>query len=58
MSAGLSLARIWGYGFDPGTNIVAVHVSRLRAKLGLNTASTYRVMPVYGYGYRLDRLET
>ncbi len=33
------------------------HVSRLRSKLGLNTRSVYRVMPVYGYGYRLDRLE-
>lgn len=28
------LAAIWGYRFDPGTNLVAVHISRLRAKLG------------------------
>jgi DNA-binding response OmpR family regulator len=28
------LAAVWGYAFDPGTNIVAVHVARLRAKLG------------------------
>lgn len=28
------IAAVWGYGFDPGTNIVAVHVARLRAKLG------------------------
>jgi two-component system OmpR family response regulator len=25
--------RIWGMDFDPGTNVVAVHVSRLRSKL-------------------------
>ena len=25
--------RIWGIDFDPGTNVVAVHVSRLRTKL-------------------------
>jgi len=25
--------RIWGIDFDPGTNVVAVHVSRLRSKL-------------------------
>jgi len=25
--------RIWGLDFDPGTNVVAVHVSRLRSKL-------------------------
>lgn len=24
---------VWGLAFDPGTNVVAVHVSRLRAKL-------------------------
>lgn len=29
------LAAVWGYDFDPGTNLVAVHLSRLRAKLGL-----------------------
>ena len=27
------LARVWRLGFDPGTNVVEVHVSRLRAKL-------------------------
>jgi DNA-binding response OmpR family regulator len=25
---------VWGYSFDPGTNVVAVHISRLRAKIG------------------------
>lgn len=27
------LAQVWGLGFDPGTNVIQVHVSRLRAKL-------------------------
>lgn len=27
------LAMVWGIGFDPGTNVVEVHMSRLRAKL-------------------------
>ncbi len=27
------LERVWGLRFDPGTNVVAVHVSNLRAKL-------------------------
>ena len=27
------LEAVWGLRFDPGTNVVAVHVSRLRAKL-------------------------
>lgn len=27
------LSAVWGLGFDPGTNVVEVHVSRLRARL-------------------------
>lgn len=27
------LAQVWGLRFDPGTNLIEVHVSRLRAKL-------------------------
>jgi len=29
----LLLQLVWGYGFDPGTNVVDVHVNRLRRKL-------------------------
>ena len=49
---------VWGGDADISSRTMDTHVSRLRAKLGLNTQSVYRVMPVYGYGYRLDRLET
>jgi two-component system OmpR family response regulator len=28
------LRAVWGYRFDPGTNLVAVHIFRLRAKIG------------------------
>jgi DNA-binding response OmpR family regulator len=49
---------VWGGDADISSRTMDTHVSRLRSKLGLNTASTYRVMPVYGYGYRLDRLDT
>ena len=28
------LDAVWGYRFDPGTNLVAVHMHRLRAKIG------------------------
>lgn len=28
------LEGIWGFRFDPGTNIVETHISRLRAKIG------------------------
>ncbi len=48
---------VWGGGADISSRTMDTHVSRLRSKLGLNASSAYRVMPVYGYGYRLDRLE-
>jgi two-component system OmpR family response regulator len=42
---------LWGRKFDPGTNVITVHVSRLRAKLGPGavTITTER-----GKGYRLN----
>jgi len=36
------LANVWGYAFDPGTNVVDVYVSRLRAKLGDDAIETVR----------------
>jgi DNA-binding response OmpR family regulator len=38
----------WGYGYDPGSNIVDVYVGYLRKKLGSNTIETVR-----GMGYRM-----
>jgi DNA-binding response OmpR family regulator len=48
---------VWGGDADVSSRTMDTHVSRLRSKLGLNTRSAWRVMPVYGYGYRLDRLD-
>ena len=45
------LDQVWGLGFDPGTNVVEVHVSRLRAKLG--HASAPILFTDKGAGYRL-----
>ncbi|MGO1840394.1 MAG: response regulator transcription factor, partial [Candidatus Microbacterium stercoravium] len=42
------LSRIWGYDYDPGSNIVDVYVRYLRAKLGAGRIETVR-----GMGYRL-----
>lgn len=36
------LAEVWGFGFDPGTNVVDVYVSRLRSKLGRPSIETVR----------------
>ncbi|MBV9750658.1 MAG: response regulator transcription factor, partial [Acetobacteraceae bacterium] len=41
---------LWGRCFDPGTNVIAVHVSRLRGKLGRGGVT---VLTERGKGYRL-----
>ena len=46
------LAVVWGYRFDPGTNIVDVHVGRLRRKLEL-AGGTGLIRTVRGVGYAL-----
>jgi DNA-binding response OmpR family regulator len=43
------LSSVWRYDFDPGTNVVDVYVSRLRAKLGPELIRTMR-----GMGYQID----
>lgn len=42
------LSRVWGYDFDPGSNVVDVYVRYLRNKLGAS-----RFVTVRGVGYRL-----
>jgi DNA-binding response OmpR family regulator len=36
------LEHVWGYAFDPGTNVVDVCVGRLRHKLGGDCVATVR----------------
>jgi two-component system copper resistance phosphate regulon response regulator CusR len=43
------LSHVWGYDFDPGSNIVDVYVRALRKKLGADCIGTVR-----GMGYRLS----
>ncbi|MBE0008874.1 MULTISPECIES: response regulator transcription factor [unclassified Arthrobacter] len=43
------LSRVWGYDFDPGSNVVDVYVRYLRNKLGAGRFTTVR-----GMGYRLS----
>lgn len=52
VTRGELLARIWGLGFDPGTNVIDVHVSRLRAKLDRGEAWPM-LRTVKGLGYAL-----
>ena len=42
------LSKVWGFDFDPGSNVVDVYVRYLRAKIGADRIETVR-----GAGYRL-----
>ena len=46
------LENVWGYTFDPGTNIIDVHVSRLRSALDDDRAAPM-LQTVRGQGYVL-----
>lgn len=46
------LQNVWHYNFDPQTNVVDVHISRLRAKLD-KPFETASIETVRGKGYRL-----
>jgi len=47
------LEAVWDYHFDPQTNVIDVHISRLRQKIDHGFATTM-LQTVRGAGYRLD----
>ena len=47
------LEKIWNYHFDPGSNVVDVHIGRLRRKLEEGFATPI-LHTVRGAGYRLS----
>jgi DNA-binding response OmpR family regulator len=46
------LSGVWGYDFDPGTNVVEVYVGYLRRKLAVS-GSPAPIDTVRSMGYRL-----
>lgn len=44
------LSHVWGYDYDPGSNVVEVYIRYLRNKIGADRIATVR-----GAGYRLTR---
>ncbi|MDQ3646205.1 MAG: response regulator transcription factor [Actinomycetota bacterium] len=46
------LSHVWGYDYDPGSNVVDVYVGYLRKKIGDDLIKTVR-----GMGYRLEKSE-
>ena len=47
------LDKVWNFGFDPKTNIVETHMSRLRLKLNEGFA-TDAIKTLRGSGYLLN----
>jgi two-component system copper resistance phosphate regulon response regulator CusR len=47
------LSHVWGYDYDPGSNIVDVYVGYLRKKIG-----DARIKTIRGMGYRLDEVDS
>ena len=52
VTRGMLLEHVWGYHFDPQTNVIDVHVSRLRQKID-KEFDTPLLATVRGSGYRL-----
>lgn len=50
------LEHVWGYDFDPNTNLVDVHIQRLRKKLG--AAGDSLIETIRGVGYRFKKSES
>jgi len=44
------LSHVWGYDYDPGSNVVEVYIRYLRNKIGAN-----RIITMRGAGYRLAK---
>ena len=49
------LENVWSFHFDPGTNLIESHMSRLRAKIDRGFAAPL-IHTVRGAGYRLDEI--
>mgnify|MGYP005823772265 CR=1 FL=1 len=54
VTRGLLLENVWDYRFDPQTNVIDVHISRLRRKLNDRDVSPL-IETIRGIGYRCNR---
>ncbi|WP_174273910.1 response regulator transcription factor [Sphingomonas bacterium] len=56
LSRAYILEKVWGRNPDLLTRTLDAHISRIRVKLALRPETGFRLLPVYSYGYRLERL--
>ncbi len=50
------LEHVWGYDFDPSTNVVDVCIQRIRKKIGVTGNGDLPIESVRGVGYRFRKL--
>lgn len=50
------LEHVWGYDFDPSTNVVDVCIQRIRKKIGLDDEGASPIESVRGVGYRFKSM--
>jgi two-component system, OmpR family, response regulator RegX3 len=55
LSRGHLQEAVWGRSGDLVTRTVDTHVSQVRKKLDLRVEAGFRVVPIYNYGYRLEK---
>lgn len=51
------MAAVWGRGDLPGSRTLDAHIAQVRKRLGLRPDNGWRLSSVYGFGYRLDRVD-
>lgn len=50
------LSKLWGVDADLDTRTIDTHISRIRRKLAIAPENGWQIIPVYGYGYRIERV--
>ena len=55
LSRAFIIETVWSRDIHVSSRTVDTHISRIRSRLDLRTERGYRLAPVYGYGYRLEK---
>lgn len=56
LSRGHIQENVWGRDTDLPSRTLDTHISRVRNKLGLKPEQGFQLVPVYGFGYKLETL--
>lgn len=51
------LEKLWGINADVDTRTIDTHVSRIRRKLDINEKHGWQIIPEYGWGYRIEKVQ-